>query len=59
AQIHIGHLLDRGYDVDAMKVIARCLREDAAFKPAEADRARVLAAAERLGNRDVIASVNR
>lgn len=59
AQIHIGHLLDGGYDIDAMKVIARCLREDAAFKPAAADRARVLAAAERLGNRDVIASVNR
>lgn len=59
AQIHIGHLLDAGYDVDAMKVIARCLREDAAFKPAVADRERVLATAERLGNRDVIASVNR
>lgn len=59
AQICIGHLLDAGCDIDAMKLIARCLREDATFKPAAADRARVLAAAERLGNMDVIVSVNR
>lgn len=59
AQRHLGHLLDDGYDVEAMKLIARCLRENADFRPHAADRERALAAARRLGNRDMELALSR
>lgn len=59
AQGCLGRLLDAGHDVEAMKLIARCLREHPEFRPVAADRERARAVAERLGNADVAASVRR
>jgi hypothetical protein len=47
-------LLDRGNDIEAMKLIARCVREDPRFQVLADDRERAMLVAERLGNRDVI-----
>ncbi|HZW59720.1 MAG TPA: hypothetical protein VFE85_05445 [Woeseiaceae bacterium] len=55
AQLHLGHLLAARRDVEAMKLMARCLRVDARFRPLPADQGLALAVAERLGNDEVAA----
>jgi hypothetical protein len=53
AQAYLTRLLDRQRDVEAMKLIRRCLIEDERFKPLPEDRHAALAAAGRLGNDDL------
>lgn len=58
AQKFLARLLARQRDVEALKLISRCLLEDARFKPLPEQRSAALAAAERLGNDDLIEYLN-
>lgn len=53
AKTYLSLLLKQRRDIDALKLIARCLFEDARFKPRGEDRGAALAAAERQGNQEL------
>ena len=54
AQTYLTRLLLEQRDVEALKLISRCLLENKRFKPLAKDRDAALAAAERQGNDDLI-----
>ncbi len=58
AQKYLNWLLSQSRDTDALKLISRCVLENARFKPLPEDRDAALAAAERLGNDDLIEYLN-
>ena len=59
AQGLLRRLLAAGEDTAAMKVTLRCLAANARFRPHAEDLPALLAAAEALGNRDVLAAYRR
>jgi len=54
AQMYLTRLLLAQRDVEALKLMSRCLLENKRFKPLAKDRGAALAAAERQGNEDLI-----
>lgn len=54
AQTYLTRLLLQKRDVEALKLMSRCLLENKRFKPLATDRDAALAAAERQGNEDLI-----
>ena len=54
AQTYLTRLLLEQRDVEALKLMSRCLLENKRFKPLAKDRDAALAAAERQGNEDLI-----
>ena len=58
AQTYLTWLLTHERDVEALKLIGRCLLENAGFKPLPEDRGAALAVARRLGNDELIEYLN-
>jgi hypothetical protein len=54
AQTYLSRLLKQRRDIEALKLMSRCLFENKRFKPLPEDRGAALAAAERQGNDDLI-----
>lgn len=54
----LARLLDEGRDRDAVKLLARCLHEDPAFRPLPADLGRTMALLDRLGREDLVAALD-
>jgi hypothetical protein len=54
AQTYLSRLLKQRRDIEALKLMSRCLSENKRFKPLPEDRGAALAAAERHGNDDLI-----
>ncbi len=54
AQSYLSRLLEQRRDIEALKLINRCLLENAEFKPLPGDRAKALAAAKRQGNEELL-----
>ncbi len=50
AKTYLSLLLKQRRDIEALKLIARCLLVDACFEPRDEDRGAAMAAAERQGN---------
>ncbi len=59
AQTYLSLLLIQRRDIEALKLIARCLLVDARFKPRTADISAASAAAERQGNNELYEYLNR
>ena len=59
AQRYINWLLPESRDTDALKLISHCLLENPRFRPLPEDMGAALAAAERLGNDELYAYLNR
>jgi len=59
AQEYLAWLLDRRHDIEAIKLINRCLMEDARFKPLPGTSSAALAAAERQANDELCAYLRR
>ncbi len=59
AQTYLSLLLIQRRDIEALKLIARCLLVDARFKPRSTDIPAASAAAERQGNNEIYEYLNR